>query len=285
MKKIIKLKNLSANNKAVAGVLVAVLLIGLFISIIAFIQTVYVPQWMENKEIEHNDEVLDQFTNIKSSVDLLTVTGQKQKPISTNIKMGTKELPFLFSQRSYGSLQLLPNDCAINVSYINGGSDDSQLFNLGSLIYTSYNFYHIQKSCIFENGGVILSQPSGEVMIIEPDMYASNDKITMNLVGLCGFDKFTSISGYGTYPVKTEFSFDDFWYSRNVTKISFITSHAKAWKLLVNDTLLDKLVYKTDFEIDDTDEGFDLLFLDPDGFSVDLSINYIKIKITQGWTN
>ena len=285
MKKIMKFKSLKSDSKAVAGIMVAVLLVGLFFSIIAFIQSVYVPQWMSDKESENMDDILDQFSSLKSSVDLLILTGQKQNPVSTRIKIGTKELPFLFSQRSFGNLDLLPNGFSINVSYLEGGSLDYHVFNLGSLKYSSLNNYYIQKSCIYENGAVILSQSSGEALIMDPDISVSDQKMTLNLVGLCGFQNYSSLSGYGTYPIKTEFSFNDIWFYQTVKSINFTTSNSKTWKKLINDSLKDTTLdyYNGDYEIIDYSDGFGIIF-HVDGFSADVEINYIKTKVTPGWT-
>jgi len=61
-----KLKSIKYSNEGAAGMVAAVLLIGLLFSFIAFIQAVYVPQWMEQKEAEHMEQVAIQFTQFKS---------------------------------------------------------------------------------------------------------------------------------------------------------------------------------------------------------------------------
>ena len=86
--------------------------------------------------------------------------------------MGVKELPFLFSQRSYGSLFLLPNDFSINITLLNG---EWYVYNLGSMKYSSSNNYYMQRSYVYENGAVIASQSSGEALLMEPNIYISNE--------------------------------------------------------------------------------------------------------------
>ena len=69
----IKFRSLKDADDGVAGVIVAVLMIGLLVSGMGFIQSVYVPQWMEQKEAEHMDNVAIQFSQLKYSIDTLSV--------------------------------------------------------------------------------------------------------------------------------------------------------------------------------------------------------------------
>ncbi|MEF8878835.1 MAG: hypothetical protein V5A64_00395 [Candidatus Thermoplasmatota archaeon] len=277
-----------ADQKAVTGIIVAILLLGLFLSIIAFIQSVYVPQWMENKEAENTDEVLNKFTNLKSSIDVLTVMNQKRKPISTPIKVGTKELPFLVSQRAYGSLQVLPNDFKINVTYNTEGESIYRVFNLGSIKYTANNNYYMKKSVTYENGAVITTQDSGSYMSMTPTVYAtttseeSSKKISFSLIRICNF-KPQSISGFGTYSIKTELISNESWNTSTATELDFETSHPKNWKKSINGTLEEAgLIYGSseDYIFTDTEDGFKLEFHSE--LEVDVEIYNIKTTITSG---
>ncbi len=286
--KYLKFRNFGNEQKAVTGIVVALLLIGLFFSIIAFIQTVYVPQWMTQKEAENMDSISDQFSNLKSSIDLLTVSGQNNKPISIPIKMGTKELPFLISQRSHGNLEILPNEHSMEINYMCADTGTPQFvkYNLGSLKYSSLNNYHIQKSYIYENGAVILEQSSGETMIMSPSLYGSDEKLVFDLIGLCGMDNKTSITGFGTYPVKTEFSHSDFSNWTHVFEIKVETSKPQIWKTyfdyVMNETNLDYA--NGDYIINVDTLNNEVIIGISGGFPLELTINYIKTKITPGWS-
>jgi len=51
------MRRLNDEKHAVVGVVVTVLLIGLALSVTIMINTVYVPQWLEEEEVAHMEDV------------------------------------------------------------------------------------------------------------------------------------------------------------------------------------------------------------------------------------
>jgi len=94
------------NNKGQVGIIVAILMVTLLVSILVAIQVYYIPQWMEEREAEHMDEVTNQFASLKYSMDL-QATERSSSPLTTSITLGSKELPYFVSSRAFGSLQIL----------------------------------------------------------------------------------------------------------------------------------------------------------------------------------
>lgn len=279
-KNLTKFKN---SEEGVAGVVVALLFICLFISFIAFVQTVYVPQWMSEKEAEHMDQVANQFSQLKSTIDILSMTKQQDNPISNLITFGSKEMPFLSSVRSYGSLVILPNDCRIKIS---DNNSESVSYILGSIKYTSKNAYYIDQSYILENGALILNQNSGDIMTVRPtfSVVDMND-LSFNIVKLTGIEGKTSASGYGTYPIQTKFSSSAFSMIQHVKQITVFTSYENAWSNYFNDSLLNS---ELDYSISEatTGDGLTITFFDTENAKLpDLSLNVIEveIQIALGW--
>jgi len=96
-------------DKGQVGVVVAILLVVLLVSVLAVIQLYYVPRWMEEREAEHMDVVANQFATLKYAIDLLAME-KISSPLTTSITLGSKELPYFLSSRSFGSLQILSKD-------------------------------------------------------------------------------------------------------------------------------------------------------------------------------
>jgi len=94
------------NNKGQVGVIVAILMVTLLVSILVVIQVYYIPQWMKEREAEHMDDVMNQFASLKYSMDL-EATEQSASPLTTSITLGSKELPYFVSSRAFGSLEIL----------------------------------------------------------------------------------------------------------------------------------------------------------------------------------
>ena len=104
------LKKFNEKDDAVAGIIVAILLVGLIISVLAIIQTVYVPRWMEQKEAEHMDTVLDQFALLKFAIDSQALHKSENVSLSTSITLGSKEWPIFSSSRAYGTLEIVEDE-------------------------------------------------------------------------------------------------------------------------------------------------------------------------------
>ena len=111
------LRKFNCSDDGVVGIVVAVLLIGLLVSVVSLIQYQYVPKWMEEKEAEHMDDVLTQFSQLKFAIDTQSASGQTNTPIATSITLGSKELPYLMSMRAFGTLGIInnPSDCIITI--------------------------------------------------------------------------------------------------------------------------------------------------------------------------
>jgi len=101
-------------NSAVAGVIEAILLIALVAIILSMIQLTYVPIMMEQKEADHMDEVSNQFSQLKSVIEIQSMMGAMgtgepitYTPMSSPITLGSKELPYFVSARSSGQIGLI----------------------------------------------------------------------------------------------------------------------------------------------------------------------------------
>jgi hypothetical protein len=151
MKTLPRLRNsLVENDNAVVGVVVAVLLVGLLLAITLILQSVFVPNWMEQLEAEHMDEVADQFAMLKFAVDLQSVT-EKNIPITTSITLGNKELPFLLSSRSFGFLRIVDDEYNLTIS----NATTVYSFYPNIIKYTSENAYYIDKTFSYKSTSFI----------------------------------------------------------------------------------------------------------------------------------
>jgi hypothetical protein len=205
-------KTFPTNDEAVAGIIVAVMIVGLVISVLAIIQTVYVPQWMIEREAEHMMVVSDQISQIKYTLDSMAVT-QKETPVSAFVTLGSKELGFFSSARSYGYLQYLKD--GFKLQFDTGGITQTEEFNI--LYFTSENSYYLDQKYTLEAGALILSQDSGTVMLNPPSMSIDKEKlssvdgilITILPINLQIVGGVSSLGGYGAYPIQLTYDTND----------------------------------------------------------------------------
>jgi hypothetical protein len=265
----------------VAGIITAILLVGLIVIVISLIQTIYVPKWMEKIEAEHMGDVADQFSQLKSAIDIQSATGQKT-PMSTSITLGNKEMPYFSASRAFGSLMILSDECTVTIT----NSSNSSSYSLGIIKYSSRNAYFLDQSYIYEAGSVILNQSEGNVMSIKPFSAINNVNvvnITFDIVNILGVGGRTSAGGYGTYPIRTELASSNTVVMNNVNSITIATNYPNAWHLAFNSTLIKSagLIYDTDFSAADTNGEVTITF----NGVVNLTLKVVEIdaQIAPGW--
>jgi len=278
--KILKFKN---QDEGVVGIVVAILLIGLIITAMAFVQNVYVPKWMGQKESEHMGEVANQFSQLKFSIDTLSALGQPNTQISTPITLGSDEIPFLSTAKSYGSLNVMPNTYKIKIV---DKFNEITSYRVGTIQYTSSNSYFIQQSYIFENGALILKQSKNDLMISTPLFSVTDtDDLDFQIIQLIGFGDRTSASGYGTYPIQARYSNSEKYTIYNVKNITIYTNYKISWQNYINDLLSES---NLNYLIEETNYGNGIIIrffnTENSGFpDLNLNIKEIKIQISTGW--
>jgi hypothetical protein len=263
-----KFKKFIKQNNAVAGVIEALLLVGLVAIILSLLQLYYVPQIMEEREAEHMSQIANQLTHLKSVIEIQSTMGviNEENPnpshtaftsISSPITLGIDPLPYFITIGATGTVNMIDKDDAGDYKiYIQPPPIDfPNGIPLSSIKYRAVNAYYLDGSqieYILEGGGIILKQVDGEVMKILPAFNAYNS--TVNTLEL-----YLDVPLFNGFPGK---KFDQSTYS-NPDKISYIrtnytknyqdeilltpgnngkvyiyTDYTKAWNnSLVNDTI------------------------------------------------
>jgi hypothetical protein len=164
-----KQKRLYKDTHGVAGVIEALLMVALVAIIISIIQLQYIPQIMEQREADHMDQISNQFSTLKSMMDLQAITNSTT-PIFSMVTLGSRELPYFVTIGSYGDISVQGRrDSYMNIDY------NYKNYSLTSIKYAAENFYFIDQTYILEGGGMIVSQSSGEpVMRVDPSIQVVN---------------------------------------------------------------------------------------------------------------
>jgi len=279
-----KLRKIKSEEEAVVGIVVAVLLAGLLVTVISILQMVYVPKWMEQREAEHMDMVQEQFAQLKTAIDTQSAMQQKNTPIATSITLGSGELPYLMSARAYGELEIREKACTITITDSSGNVLNNS--SIGIIRYSSANAYFINQEFIYETGAVITNQPNGNMMSIKPQFSIEknpNFNISLTIINISSVGGKIASGGYDTIAVQTEYnnSFALVSYS-NVKYLNISTSYANAWEIFMNSTLKkNNLVYGTDFSIDNN-KHVDVTFISSYP-TIGLKIIEILTQIGPGW--
>ncbi|MBS3801935.1 MAG: hypothetical protein KGY65_04220, partial [Candidatus Thermoplasmatota archaeon] len=157
------MRNINDSDEAVVGIVITVLLIGLALSIVVMVNTAFVPQWLEEIEAAHMEDVSGQFAQLKYATDIQSTLKQRTA-ISSSVTLGINNLPILSKGRTYGSLSIQENECSITIE----NETDSWDFDVGNIKFSSGNSYFVRQDYILESGTLIVSQPPNSMMIGKP---------------------------------------------------------------------------------------------------------------------
>jgi hypothetical protein len=292
-KRCIKLLSLQRDNEAAAGIIVAVMLIGLFFTFLSVVQLSYIPNWSEEREAEHMEKVAEQFTQIKFAVDVLSTIEQAGNKITTSITLGTNEIPlplFLKSEKSFGYLRLLDDESVINIT---DTTPVTNSYQLGSIKYSPRNSKYIETDYIYEAGGIITSQTLGNTMYVLPYFtvdYSGNVDITFQVVDFIDIAGKKYTTGHGITQLQLEYNSKNSNIVNNADQITISTEYMSAWNNFFNDTLENAgLTYGAgnDYEISENIDDNEITVDFNNGLTVDMTliITEINIQIGPGWAN
>lgn len=290
-------KQFGMHNHAVAGVIEALLLVALASIIISMIQLIYIPQVMEQRESEHMDEVFNQFSTLKSMIDMQAIT-RSSAPISSMITLGSGGIPYFITEEAQGSLDV--NDSSSYRIEMNPppGSLPQGVVPLTSIKYEAANFYYINPYIfILEGGGIILDQP-GEingkpVMRADPSISAVNNTYTIaihfdlpHIIGISG-KKGTGGMQKGNCFIRTNYSSNKTHFDTIPSggHIRIYTAYPNAWNVSLYNLLG---IYMFNGYIDITwvsAQPTSYIEITPGTKDIMLQLNVINIyvQIGQGW--
>ena len=235
-----KKRNFTKEDEGVAGVIEALLMVALVAIVISTIQLIYIPQVMNQREAEHMDTVSNQFSYLKSMIDIQSMTGSNA-PVFSMITLGSRELPYFVTARAFGELYIV-NSEQYRIEIL--ASQTPFPVHLTSITYDAYNSYFVDQTYVLEGGGIIVMQPDGKsVMRVDPAISYTIDGtkviIHFDLPVFSSAPGKNSTEGYGKCVIRTNYSGDDPEQTPiNITNyIRIYTKYLNAWHESLNNSL------------------------------------------------
>ena len=237
------------NNRAVAGVIEALLMVALISIVISMIQLIYIPQVMEQREAEHMDAVSNQFSQLKSIIDTQSLFGSMDTdapladvPMTSLITLGSRELPYFVSFPATGELNIVEDENVKITIFPPPGAFPVDGLPFGSIMYEATNNYFDDQTYVLEGGGIILDQPEKEegkpVMRVDPSISVEDEdtKIIINyyLPKIIGIQGKTSFDGEVKCPIRTNYSSYETYNAENITYLRISTNYLEAWNSSLN---------------------------------------------------
>jgi hypothetical protein len=268
VKKAFMKNNIRNSDEAVVGIVITVLLIGLIMAVIVMLNTVYVPQWLEESEAAHMEEVSNQFTQLKYALDIQSMVNDSTV-VTTSVKLGTRELPFFNSGRTFGSLEI--DDDSFNITIERWNDTVPITIVVDSIRFSSGNSHFINQQYIYEAGSLILAQDDANVVYGKPSLFVNgfgnNSTITFSIVNISGVSGKTAVSGYGIYPIYTQVmglypGYTEYDHIYNVTNITIRTKYTNAWNKTINSVFNIEHFNESHYTLKEFDGRVEIKFLD-----------------------
>ncbi|MDO5844835.1 MAG: hypothetical protein Q4Q53_06805 [Methanocorpusculum sp.] len=163
------------SDDAVSEVIAFMLIFAMIVVFLASWVIFYVPSEGHNVEIKHDEEVLRQFSDIKTGVDLLWTADRKtsiDRLVSLSPTKGTDISTLLFLSPSLGSgtikigggTSFSFNDTKYNeIIKINGDVHNVSLMRIS---YTSFNEYSDDFTIVYDGGAVFYGNTEGDQYLL-----------------------------------------------------------------------------------------------------------------------
>jgi len=97
-----------SDNNAVSTVVGAILLLGLIVLCIAFVEVHYVPSWGADDEARHLRDVFVDFSTVPSRIDTLVLANDTDAVSKQRIKLGVGDMPLMAPGKSWGTIGAVP---------------------------------------------------------------------------------------------------------------------------------------------------------------------------------
>ena len=273
------------NDEGVAATVGTIMSLLVFISLMGIFTNQFVPVWMSDNESSHMSTVIEQFINLKSSIDISISNNPNSlvapSPIFVPITLSTGGIP-VFAAPTAGVLTLTPSTLGqrptLNLTYhwvstVSGTPQPYTLDNTndglsgGCLDLYCPNRYFVEQHIVYEGGAVILNQSDGDFVIAGPQLAIRNmgtsgsPNWTVMMTQVTVEGQSNTIGGTGSKGVVADLKFADTNSLTNPTpgdlEIEITSAHGMAWWSYFNRTFaVSGMVFGVDYNMTSNHQTF-----------------------------
>ncbi|MDY6957973.1 MAG: hypothetical protein SVK08_02335 [Halobacteriota archaeon] len=242
------------SEKAASVVISVVLLFGLLAGIAAIVNSMYIPEWRRSAEAEHMNDLFEDLADFKSNADLIiAVSPDTERTITNKIRMGGGSIPVISPAKSGGTLRtdtLRPDIFIAADNY----STTFTFLDLGSIELESSNLYEVDRTYIYENGALILSQMNRSIMVMMAPITLNKynngtNRLTVQLLNMSLKNSSIGSSGIEEIVFTYESSTVRFQGLTNNVSLSIATDYQDAWKEFFSDRAVNAGFDASEFDV------------------------------------
>jgi len=257
------------SESASSTVVGAVLLLAIIVMVLSVIRLGYVPEWKNDAEYSHMNDVWGDMTDLKSKIDLMTIVlasdpdslntdSSNDITMSVPFHMGGGDLPLIGTIKSSGTLSVNKDECVMTLIPYGGNATN---ISCSTISYNSQNRYYVDQNFIYEGGALILSQGDQSSMMLYPSIHfsrGSTNKYTVSINAVEIYKKQYAapdiissntgcslrLTGQSFHPLYDSTDSNETARSFNLT---IETTHPDAWHLYLKETMADARI--EDYEL------------------------------------
>ena len=154
-----------SNDNAVSIIVSAILLLGLLVSCIAFINVYYVPSWIADDEARHMRDVFVDFSAIPGCIDGLVLANETGSVSKQRIQLGGGDIPIIAPGTSWGILGVVPREANFTVKADIWVETISENFTHEDLNYSGVNLTNISGTSSFYISVMGIKSPNEYIVV------------------------------------------------------------------------------------------------------------------------
>ncbi len=213
-------------EKGIASTVGTIFALMIFTALLGMFMTQVVPVTMKENEAQHDTDVLSQFAQLRSTVDILSLTKNTNYTAYTPIKLGADGIPF-FASPTYGELSLYPSQA--NSNYQMDMQFQDKFGNViyrnasGSLQFIAPNKYYVPEIFEFANGALMRYnfQTNTSVFPINPNVRF--EQVSLGYAINCTNNRKVTVSNDNSLDVTGPITVEAWVYIHSIKSQSFVS--------------------------------------------------------------
>ncbi|NPA75005.1 MAG: LamG domain-containing protein [Euryarchaeota archaeon] len=215
-------------EEGIASTVGTIFALMIFTALLGMFMTQVVPVTMKQNEAEHDIQVLSQFAQMRSMIDILSLTRNTNYTAYVPIKLGADGIPF-FASPTYGQLSLYPSQINPNyqmdLQFLDKFGNNIYRNASGSIQFIAPNKYYVPEIFEYANGGIMRYnfQTKNSVFPVTPSIRFENVALGYAL-NFTGTDTATVITETSSLSITGPITIESWIYLRSLNDQTFLVN-------------------------------------------------------------
>ncbi|MEM0448383.1 MAG: hypothetical protein QW520_00980 [Methanomassiliicoccales archaeon] len=285
------------DERGVASTVGTIMALLVFLTFLTLFTNSYIPVWMIDNERNHMNTVVNQFGELKSKVDMLSlgarISGMSDLNMYQPVDLGADGIP-VFAAPTAGVLSYSPftigeSSLRIKFNYTIGTS--SILYDQlggGMIMFYAPNRYYVQQWVTYENGAILIRQEDGQTVRAFPsfnlDKPLATSKVEISFTQVDFIGRNGSVAGTSSAGLNIDLiHFDSQAYQIDGAVVfEFKTLNADAWYSYLQSYIenIQNMAENSDYQLSKSSNNVTLKILGAGNFSLSRAVVQVALQMS-----